>query len=93
MPRADWNVLKKYSFRSPRTACSQSTIQSTLSRRSACWRDISARDSRNGIYGISDWQEIPYSALMFAARMTLAHFSIDSPTKLVNSVCEVLNTK
>ena len=38
MPRADWNVLKKYSLPKPRTACSQSTIQSTLSRRSACWR-------------------------------------------------------
>ena len=38
-------------------------------------------------------QEIPYSALMFAARMTLAHFSIDSPTKLLNSGCEVLNTR
>src|SRR5262245_33848635 len=31
--------------------------------------------------------------LMLAARITLPHFSVYAPTKLLNSVCEVLNTR
>src|SRR5262249_53540299 len=47
--------------------------------------------SRNGIYGT--WTGArPYSALMLAARITLAHFSVSSAMSLPNSAGELATT-
>src|SRR5215468_6118013 len=47
-----------------------------------------ARDSRNGIYGSWAERTSPQSALMFAARITLAHFSVSSVMSVLKSADE-----
>ena len=53
MPRADWNVLKKYSLPKPSDgllAVFNDTVRPITAQ--CLLADISARDSRNGRYGM-----------------------------------------
>src|SRR5262245_56128209 len=54
-----------------------------------CRHGPNARDFANGIYGISARRDGPYSALMFAVRMTLAHFSVSLARHFPNSAGEL----
>src|SRR5215475_8212644 len=46
-------------------------------------------DSRNGVYGMQE--DRPYSGLILAARITLAHFSVSSAMSLLKSEGEPTN--
>src|SRR5262245_34768711 len=88
MPRADWNVLKKYSLPKPSDgllAVFNDTVRPITAQ--CLLADISARDSRIGPYGISTAYR-PHSALMLAARITLPHFSVSSAMCLPKSAGE-----
>src|SRR5262249_48309826 len=50
------------------------------------------RNSRNGRYGILDWDHADHSALMPANLITLAHFSVSSAMSLPNSAGEPAST-
>src|SRR5262245_12045363 len=85
MPRADWDVLKKYSLPKPSDgllAVFNDTVRPITAQ--CLLADISARDSRIGVYGIST-ADRPHSALMLASRITLAHFSVSSAMSLPKS--------